>query len=212
MEDSVLLSTAYFPPAEYFSLMIHRRRALIEKWENYQKQTYRNRCVILGANGPLSLIVPVIRGSFHKTALKDLEIDNSRRWRDIHLRGIISAYATAPYFEYYFDIIEAVIRTPFRYLIDLNTEALLTVSRAMEITADISYTVGYQPPMSVKDDYRYLITPKRPSGYNNYIEHPYIQVFSEKYGFIPGLSIIDLLLNNGPGTAALLPGPLGTDI
>ena len=97
MSREVLLSTAYFPPAEYFSLIAGTNRAIIEKHENYVKQTYRNRCVILGANGPLVLIVPVLRGSFHRTALRDLRIDNTRRWRETHLRGITSAYAAAPY-------------------------------------------------------------------------------------------------------------------
>ncbi|MDZ7636569.1 MAG: WbqC family protein [Bacteroidales bacterium] len=87
MGEEVLLSTAYFPPAEYFSLVAHSRRVIIEEHENYLKQTYRNRCMILGANGPLALIVPVMRGSFHKTALKELKIDNGKRWRELHLRG-----------------------------------------------------------------------------------------------------------------------------
>ena len=111
MGEEVLLSTAYFPPAEYFSLIAHSRKVMIESEENYLKQTYRNRCMILGANGPLALIVPVLRGSFHKTALRDLKIDNSRRWRELHLRGITSAYAAAPYFEYYYDIISRSFRT-----------------------------------------------------------------------------------------------------
>ncbi len=118
MQEPILLSTAYFPPLEYFSLIARNRKVRIEKWENFLKQTYRNRCTILGTNGPLTLTVPVLRGSFHKTALKDLEIDNTRRWRDHHLRSIISACATAPFFEYYFDVIEGVVRKPFRFLLD----------------------------------------------------------------------------------------------
>ncbi|MEZ5019530.1 MAG: WbqC family protein [Bacteroidales bacterium] len=109
MSEEVLLSTAYFPPVEYFSVVARSRQVLIEREENYLKQTYRNRCVIMGSNGPLPLVVPVLRGSFHKTAIKDLRIDNSRRWRDLHLRGIRSAYAAAPFFEFYFDIINDVI-------------------------------------------------------------------------------------------------------
>jgi hypothetical protein len=210
MEDTVILSTAYFPPAEYFSLLIHSRKVMIEKWENYHKQTYRNRCLILGANGPLTLIVPVIRGSFHKTALKDLKIDNSRRWRDIHLRSIVSAYANAPYFDYYYDIIEGIISTPFRYLIDLNDRALKAISHTIGITADISYTADFHPALYDKCDYRYLIAPKQPAAIENYSDQSYIQVFRERFKFVPRLSIIDMLLNNGPGTGALLLGSLSS--
>lgn len=204
MEEPLLLSTAYFPPAEYFSLIARHRIVRIEKWENFQKQTYRNRCVILGANGPLTLTVPVQRGSFHKTALKELEIDNTRRWRDHHLRSIVSACATAPFFEYYFDVIEGVIRRPYRFLLDLNTEALAAVCKAIGMTTEISFTEMYQQQHDEGNDYRHLITPKRPSSLINYTEIPYIQVFRDKYGFVPRLSIIDMLLNNGPGTGALV--------
>jgi len=210
MARAVLLSTAYFPPAEYFYLIAHSNTVLIEKWENYLKQTWRNRCRILGANGPLMLTVPVLRGSFHKTPVRDLRIDNSRRWRELHLRSITSAYATAPFYEYYFDIIDGVIRKQFSFLLDLNAEALSAVTEAIGITRDTAFTEGYLPEGALEGDYRYLITPKKPSPADGYKDMPYMQVFSERYGYIPGLSIIDVLLNNGPGTGALLLGPLAS--
>ncbi len=145
MGEEVLLSTAYFPPAEYFSLVAGSRKVIIEEHENYLKQTYRNRCMILGANGPLALIVPVMRGSFHKTALKELKIDNGRRWRELHLRGITSAYAAAPYFEYYYDVISQVISRPFTYLLDLNTEALKAVCEAAGLNAGNIIHRGIRP-------------------------------------------------------------------
>jgi hypothetical protein len=204
MGREVLLSTAYFPPAEYFSLIAGASKVIIEKHENYLKQTYRNRCVILGANGPLALIVPVMRGSFHKTALTDLKIDNGRRWGELHLRGIRSAYAAAPFFEYYYDAISQVISRPFTFLLDLNTEALTAVCQAAGLSAEISFSGEFIPAGNVKDDYRYSISPKRPSGVGGYSLIPYTQVFSDKFGFTGRLSIIDMLLNNGPGTGALL--------
>jgi len=204
MREEVLLSTAYFPPAEYFSLVADSRKVIIEREENYLKQTYRNRCMILGANGPLALVVPVMRGSFHKTALRDLIIDNSRRWREQHLRSIISAYAAAPFYEYYYDIISRVISSPFTFLLDLNTEALGAVCEAVGLNSGISFSEEYIAEGSMKDDFRYSISPKHPSGVNGYSQIPYTQVFGEKHGFAGRLSIIDVLLNNGPGTGALL--------
>lgn len=208
MADEVLLSTAYFPPAEYFFLIAHSRKALIEKWENYHKQTYRNRCLILGANGPLALTVPVLRGSFHKTPLRDLKIDNSRRWRELHLRSITSAYATAPFYEFYFDAISTVIRKPFSFLIDLNEEALAAMTGAIGITTQTGYTDEYVPEGTFMKDYRYCLSPKKPVQAESYNEMSYTQVFAQRFGFVSGLSVIDLLLNNGPGTGALLLGSL----
>ena len=204
MYADVLLTTAYFPPAEYFSLIAGSRSVKIEKHENYIKQTYRNRCMILGSNGPLPLIVPVLQGSFHKTALKDLRIDNGRPWRDLHLRSIVSAYASAPFFEYYYDVINRVISEKHTFLLDLNMEALRVICEAAGLAAGISYTEEFVKPGKTQDDYRYAITPKRPSGISSYRALPYTQVFGERHGFIGRMSIIDVLLNNGPGTGALL--------
>jgi len=211
MNEEVLLSTAYFPPAEYFSLMARSNKVTIERFENYIKQTYRNRRMILGANGPIPLIVPVLRGSIHKTPLKDLRIDNGRKWRELHLRGIISAYASAPFFEYYFDSISRVISKPYNFLTDLNNEALTAVCEAAGMEVQLSYTRGFIPLGEHEHDYRYSITPKRDSGVTGYTEKPYRQVFQERYGFISRLSIIDLLLNNGPGTLSLLKESLAAD-
>jgi len=208
MAHEVLLSTAYFPPAEYFFLIAHSSKVLIEKWENYHKQTYRNRCLILGANGPLMLTVPVLRGSFHKTPLRDLKIDNSRRWRELHLRGITSAYATAPFYEFYFDAISTVIRKPFSFLIDLNAEALAAMTVAIGITTQTDYTDEFVPEGTLMEDYRYRLSPKKPTQAERFHEMSYTQVFAERFGFVSGLSVIDLLLNNGPGTGALLLGSL----
>jgi len=184
---------------------------LIEREENYHKQTWRNRCLVMSANGPLPLVVPVLRGSFHKTAIRDLRIDNSRRWKELHLRGIVSGYAAAPFFEFYFDLISAVLSKTHPFLLDLNSEALEAVCRATGIDVPVGYTDRYEPEGTRENDYRYRITPKKPSEIPGYRDLPYTQVFGEKQGFVPGLSIIDMLLNNGPGTRALLLRSLGAD-
>jgi hypothetical protein len=204
MIEEVLLTTAYFPPAEYFSLIACSRNTKIEKNENYIKQTFRNRCMILGSNGPLPLIVPVIKGSFHKTPLKDLRIDYGKSWRELHLRSIVSAYAAAPFFEYYFDVIRNVIKEKYTFLLDLNYKALRDMCDAAGIKACISYTDKFVKPGTAKDDYRYMITPKRPSEISCFTTVAYTQVFDAKHGFVGRMSIIDVLLNNGPGTGALL--------
>lgn len=165
----------------------------------------------MGPNGPLPLVIPVLRGSFHKTAIRDLRIDNGRRWRDLHLRGITSAYAAAPFFEFYFDIISGVISKPHTWLLDLNNEALEAVCNATGITVQTGFTDHFEPEGSRGNDYRYSINPKKETLLPGYRNIPYTQVFGERHGFIPGLSIIDMLLNNGPGTRALLLRSLEAD-
>ena len=96
MAGKILVSTAYLPPAEYFSLISHADEVLIEREENYLKQSYRNRCYILSAHGPQLLTVPVYLGSQHKTHIKDIRIDYSKRWQQIHLRAIIASYRSSP--------------------------------------------------------------------------------------------------------------------
>lgn len=211
MAEELLLSTAYFPPASYFSLMARSRNVLIEREENYHKQTWRNRCLIMGPNGPLPLVIPVLRGSFHRTAIRDLRIDNGRRWRELHLRGITSAYAAAPFFEFYFDIISGVISSPHTWLLDLNSDALDAICGATGLTVQTGYTGRFEPAGSRENDYRYSITPKKEVQLPGYRDIPYTQVFGERHGFMPGLSIIDMLLNNGPGTRALLLRSLDAD-
>lgn len=211
MAAELLLSTAYFPPAEWFSLLAQNRRAVIEKHENYHKQTYRNRCIILGANGPLPLIVPVQKGSFHKTAITDLRTDDSKRWRELHLRGITSSYAAAPFFEYYYDMIRDVITARYSFLIDINNAAINALCEAIGIDAEIGYSEAFVPECQRENDYRYCISPKKQCTLKGYSDIPYVQVFSERFGFTPRLSIIDLLLNNGPRTHALLQRSLEAD-
>jgi hypothetical protein len=211
MAEEILLSTAYFPPASYFSLIARSSEVLIERQENYHKQTWRNRCLIMGPNGTLSLVIPVLRGSFHKTAIRDLRIDNGRRWRELHLRGLTSAYAAAPFFEFYFDIISGVISKPYTWLLDLNSDALEAVCGATGLTVKTGYTDHFEPEGSRGNDFRYSITPKKELRVPGYRDIPYTQVFGERHGFIPGLSIIDMLLNNGPGTRALLLRSLEAD-
>ncbi len=200
----LLLSTAYFAPPVYFSLLAAYNIALIEKWENYLKQTYRNRCVILGANGPLTLSIPVLRGSFHKTPLREIEIDISRDWRKQHVRSITSAYAMAPYFEYYIDDIIAAINYDCTLLLDFNLNVTETIKDCIGIKTECNLTDSFSKETDMSDDFRYSITPKKKTTVKGYKEKEYTQVFSDRFGFTPGLSILDILFNNGPGTLAIL--------
>lgn len=195
MAGKILVSTAYLPPVEYFSLVSQADEVLIEKEENYHKQTYRNRCYILSAQGPLLLSVPVYLGSIHKTKTCDIRIDYSKRWQQVHLRAIIAAYGLSPYFEFYIDTIEKKVSKNHKFLLDLNMELIESVMKILCIKKIVSYTTCFEPAMNKENDFRYRITPKQKSSYN---AKEYIQVFNTGKGFVPNLSVLDLLFNLGP--------------
>jgi hypothetical protein len=174
---------------------------LIEKEENYHKQTYRNRCYILSANGPQCLSVPVYLGSKHKTSVKDTRIDYSKRWQQVHLRAISSSYGSSPYFQYYFDDFENIIKANHEYLLDLNMHLLHLILKIIKIEKEIFYTKKFVQADKYGKDHRYSLTPK------NYSESDvkmYLQVFDKETGFVPGLSIIDLIFNTGPDSKEYL--------
>lgn len=202
-----MLTTAYFPPVEYFIIAVGSGRVLIEKHENYSKQSYRNRCNILSANGVLPLVIPVKRFRGKKTAITDVRPDNHYSWQKLHMISIRSAYRSAPFYEYYNDDIEPFFNTRYESLLDLNTAIFEKMLEAMNITLPWEYTNSYSkdPPPGFIDG-RGSIHPKtkhplfrETAGYPEYT-----QVFGDRWGFVPGLSILDLLFNTGPDAGRLL--------
>jgi len=195
MTGKILLSTAYLPPIEYFSYIIKAEEVFIEREENYLKQSYRNRCYILSADGLQLLTIPVYKGSFHKTPVKEIRIDYSKRWQQIHLRALSSSYKSSPYFIYYYEIIEKMIQSNYEFLLDLNMHILKAILKMMKIEILLSYTSDFQPTDISNNDLRYKISPKIKSYYQ---PKKYIQVFDYGEGFAADLSIMDLVFNMGP--------------
>ena len=200
-----VLSTAYFPPVEYFYFLSRCEKVWIDGYENYQKQTYRNRCIIYSPNGRQSLIIPVIKPFKPKTIVKDILISYDEEWEKVHLRSIATAYNSSPFFLYYNDDLHKIIEKKHKYLFDLNNELLIKLIDITGVDTSLNYTEAYveKPEFS---DLRNSITPKRKreTEFPDFNPAPYIQVFNEKHGFIPNLSIIDLLFNEGPATLAYL--------
>lgn len=201
-----LLSTAYLPPIEYFSVLKKHTTILLEHQEHFVKQSYRSRCHIYGANGLLKLAIPIIH-SGERTPIKEIKISYTNNWQKIHWKSIESAYRCSPYFEYYeSDFSHFFLEKKYEYLITLNTELLQLLLKILKLNSiQITSTQEYYKTVNNSADYRSIISPKIPFEQNKLYEiKPYMQVFENKHGFIPNLSIIDLVFNEGPNAINLL--------
>lgn len=196
----ILLSTAYFAPIRYFSKLAGYHEIYIEQHEHFIKQTYRNRTIILGANGPISLIVPVEKGREQKIKIKDLRISYDEDWQRNHWRTIFSAYNSSPFFEYYADELESFFRKKAVFLFDYNQLITETILGILEIPTGLILTEAFEQIPESCQNFRERINPKahRNADDPQFVPQPYTQVFSEKFGFIADLSILDLLFNEGP--------------
>jgi hypothetical protein len=205
-QTGILLSTAYFGPIRYFSKLVSFPEIYIEQHENFVKQTYRNRTIILGANGPIPLIVPVEKGREKKIKIKDLRIAYDEEWQRNHWRTIFSAYNSSPFFEYYADDIEPFFRKRYQFLFDFNQQITVSILEMLEISANLILTEDFEKVPENCLNFREQISPKthliEPDP--NFTTQPYTQVFSEKFGFVPDLSILDLLFNEGPSAHSIL--------
>ena len=222
-----LLTTAYFPPISYFAAIAEEMEGLvrikgedrksilssplspsiiyIEACENYQKQSYRNRCHFYAADGIQSLSFPILHeGNTHKRPISEVRIDYSKPWVMQHKRAIVSAYRTSAYFEYYQDELFAILDSKPEKLIDLNTRLLEFFLEKTGIKAEVHMTESCGQDGC--EDLREAIHPKRQDTILQKLklEKPYFQVFAEKHGFIPNLSIMDLLFNEGPDSIIFL--------
>ncbi len=204
MNNQVLLSTAYLAPIQYYSKFLLYDEIYIEVHENYPKQTYRNRCRIYGANGGLSLSIPVKKLDV-KVKTKDILIDYDTNWRKLHWKSIESAYRSSPFFEYYQDDFMPFYEKKYKYLIDLNTDLQLMILEHLDYAVKINKTEEYKTGYEIGvDDLRDKIHPKLNINDDRFKIKSYTQVFKQKLGFIPNLSIIDLLFNEGPNTLEIL--------
>jgi len=197
----IYLSSAYLAPVQYYTKLLSAGTVYIEQQDNYVKQTYRNRCNIVSANGPISLSIPVEHNSGKKRLTKDIKIADHGNWQHMHWNAIVSAYNSTPFFEYYRDDFYPFYRKKYHYLYDLNNELQELVISLLNIDIpDIKYTEEYKTNMNNWErDFRENIHPKvdwRISD-KSFNPEPYYQVFGQKYGFIPNMSIIDLLFNMG---------------
>ncbi|MEP7169545.1 MAG: WbqC family protein [Bacteroidota bacterium] len=194
-----IFSTAYLPSIECISALIKFSSVEIEQWENYQKQTIRSRCHILGANGIQTLRIPVMHESKIKILTKDLKICYDENWQRIQWLALQSAYNKSPFFEFYKDDFEKIIFSNKIYLLDLNTELLQLILKILGAETKTNYSSTYEKKYP-ENDFRFLANIKTKSICNlqsSICNLQYPQVFFYKFGFTPNLSIVDLIFNEG---------------
>ncbi|GET22860.1 WbqC family protein [Prolixibacter denitrificans] len=205
---TALLSTAYLGPVQYYSKLLRYPEIIIEQHENYPKQSYRNRCRILGGNGPLTLSIPVDKGPDLKVKTKDVRIATAEDWQRLHWRTIVSAYNNSPFFPYYQDELAPFFHEKkWKYLLDFNLEIQEKVMELLEIDVQIKRSTEFiKEETEDMLDLREVIHPKkqRSKPDPHFHSEPYTQVFEEKFDFQPNLSVIDLLFNEGPESMSIL--------
>ncbi|PIE50925.1 MAG: hypothetical protein CSA38_00600 [Flavobacteriales bacterium] len=200
MKQKVLLPIFYLPPISWFSVYENQEtEVVLEQWEHFPKQTYRNRTHILGANGKLILTIPKKRTGERKP-LKDVEISYTEDWQSLHWKSIKIAYQTSPYFEFYEDQFFEIYQNKEKFLLDFNLRTLDIIKRIIKSETAHSLNTAYQKE-PLEEDFRSIFSAKKESVF----EMPdYYQSFSDKFGFTKDLSILDLICNKGPETRTYL--------
>lgn len=205
--STAYLSSAYLAPVEYYSKLFTYDKIFIEQHDHYTKQTYRNRCHIAGPGGIFQLSVPTVRPDTLKCPMKDIRISDHGNWRHIHWNAIESAYGNTPFFEYYKDDFYPFYQKKYQFLSDFNEELRQLICELIDITPTVAFTQNYKTDfLPDEHDFRETIHPKKDFSKEDpeFIVHPYYQVFEAQQGFLPNLSIIDLLFNMGPESLLLL--------
>jgi hypothetical protein len=195
---NLISESQYFPPVIFFKNSYKISNIIIEQCESYQKLSFRNRCQIAGAEGVIDLSIPLVNGRDQKALIRDVRIADSLPWQANHWKTIVSCYNRSPWFSYYRDELEELYRRPFGYLLDWNRECLDWVLRVLGMPRTVSgtteYKTDYRPDEGVDQRGKWL--PKNRESWGN--EAPrYHQVFEERTGFLPGLSILDLVFCEG---------------
>ena len=200
---TAILSSAYFAPVQWYQKLNRYENIVIEQHDNFIKQTYRNRCVIATTQGLQALTIPVERPSdarLDKTQLKDICISDHGNWRHLHWKALLSAYGESPFFEYYADDIHPFFEKKYKFLLDFNMEINAKMMELLDIEkSSLSLSNEYSSYEGDSDmvDFREVIRPKHPGEDKEWQPKKYYQVYQQKFGFQPNLSILDLLFNEG---------------
>jgi hypothetical protein len=197
----ILIHPNYFPNIHQFTQIIKANNILFEVSDNYQKQTFRNRTYIYGANGKLGLFIPVIHTHKQRELFKDVKISYESNWMDLHLKSLQSAYRSSPYFEYFEDDFIKLYSKKEKFLADFNIKCIKLISNLLDIDLNFKISNEYIEKTNEIIDLRGLSNARK----QKTIETPkYIQVFESKHGYLNNLSILDLIFSEGKNSVSLM--------
>ncbi len=204
MNDNMIIETQYFGSIQYFVALAQHHTATIELMENWQKISFRNRTVIAGSNGLITLTIPILNGREQKGLIKDIKINYNQHWQKMHWKTIISCYGKSPFFEFYKDKLYAIlVEKQFVYLIDLNQQLLQWALQQLKLKTTIVTSQNFiKEYHSTINDYRNKWVPKNFQNQESLVT--YTQVFQHKIGFQHNLSIIDILFCEGPAASQII--------
>ena len=194
-----LFIPTYFSPISQYHALLNSNSITFEVEDNYQKQTYRNRCYIYGANGKQLLNIPVsIPKSTKKTKSKDILVENSN-WQKQHYKSLEAAYNHSPFFEFYKDDLRKIFCKKYTYLLDVNLDSFNFIMDALDLFKEYTLSKTYEE--TKLNDFRNLADSKKKVEISFL---SYIQMFDQKFGFLKNLSILDLLFMEGPNSINFL--------
>lgn len=199
-----LLDCEYFPCIAWYKSYLHSDAAIIEQYEYFERTSYRNRCEVTGPNGKIVLSVPLERGRNQRTIMKDIRVCNKEKWQQLHWKTLCASYRRAPYFEYYEEELAALFGKQYNYLFELNTDILLLLNKLLKTKKPFNFTASYEKnPGEGVYDLRKAFSPATQIE----TELPaYVQNFEERNGFIPNLSMLDMLFSCGNKSPEILTG------
>jgi hypothetical protein len=195
-----LLSSAYLPSISCFAQCVRSEKIILEQHEHYVKQTYRNRANIFGANGLLPLVIPVQHENLFSIPINEVKISYDSQWQKIHWRSITSAYRNSAYFEFFEDEFSPFYKKKYETLFELNFELTKKIFFLLGLKTEISYSETFEKEIGegiidLRNQFHRRERKKFPE---------YYQPFSVNNGFIPDLSIVDLLFNEGKNSLEYL--------
>lgn len=198
---NILIHPTYFPSLAHFVAIAQAKEVTFEMDDNFQKQTYRNRCYIYAANGKLQLSIPVVYSQKNRQKYRDVMVANTDNWQDIHWKSLESAYRTSPFFEFYADELMPLFTEKVESLLDFNLKCFQVICDCLQLDVKINKTATYLKEPVDLVDLRPLVNAKKEKAT---VFKPYTQVFENKHGFINNLSILDVLFNEGTNALTYL--------
>ena len=194
-----IIEIQYFPIVDWFKIATDGSHLRIDIYENFKKMSFRNRCIISGSNGLINLTIPLIKGREQKNLITEIKVDDSEPWRAHHWKAIVSSFSRSPFFEFYGAEIQKLIFAPNQYLFEHNLKIIEWFNAVLKLGISIGFTESYKMEYQTSEamDYRNKWLPKNYARESNEWQPRYTQVFSDRFGFLPNLSVLDLLFCKG---------------